>query len=220
MNNLLLIDWISFGLFIVVIIVTLGIALFLLQKYMKLEDKNNNQLAFCLVFLFLGLGRIFLVYFDYFLTALNPKDYATHTNMWKLATILLLIGVGFLILTSEHALWKGKDYYVFFIGFIIVVSIAMAVPDFEMAQSLSTGAVAFGAFIVLSYMYLAIKLPHARKNILLIFTGFIIYGAALIFLSVFVVDPTIIHLSYLISAIIKIPGLLIIGLGVKKMYFG
>lgn len=219
MNGLLLIDWLAIAVFAVVVAVSIGFGVYFLRKYISYEDKNKNQLAFSLVFLFLGIGRIFLVYFDYGLTQLNQAVYEDYAFWWKLATFFLLVGVGAFIWVSEYALWKGKDYFVFFIGFCVVVSIAMFIPDFEQSQAFSTWAVAFGAFILISYLYLAIKLPLARKNIALIFMGFVIYGAALILLSVFLTTPGITHEIYLISAIIQIPGLLITGLGVKRMYF-
>jgi hypothetical protein len=217
--QLIPIDYVSLVVWIGVIIVTFGIFLVLLRKYLSYTETNKNQLAFCIMFFCLGISRIFLLYFDYFLTELTPAEFINNAAIWKLATLFLLIGVGFLILVSEYALWKGKDYFGFFIGFTIVVTFALFVPDFELSQTLSTSAVGFAAFIVVSYLYLAYKLPQARNNIMLMLIGLLIYGFALILVSVFIADSNTIHYLYLISAIIQIPGLLIFGIGVKRMYF-
>ena len=219
MNGFLLIDWAAITVFIVVIILSIMIGVFFLRKYISYEEKNKNQLAFSLVFLFLGIGRILLVYFDYGVTQLNPALYESNAFWWKLATLFLLVGFGALIWTSEYALWNGKDYFVFFIGFCIVVTIAMAIPNFELSQAFSTYAIAFGGFILVSYLYLAIKLPSARKNIAMILVGFAIYGGALILLSVFLETSGMTHEIYLISAVVQMPGILIMGLGAKGMYF-
>ncbi|MHA1132344.1 MAG: hypothetical protein ACTSQI_15535 [Candidatus Helarchaeota archaeon] len=217
--QLIPIDYITIGIWVGVICVTLGIFLILLHKYLSYSETNKNQLAFCIMFFCLGLSRIFLLYFDYFLTELNPAEYINYATVWKVATSFLLIGVGFLILVSEHALWKGKDYFLFFIGFAIVVTLSMIVPNFELSQTLSTAAIGFAAFIILSYLYLAYKLPQARKNTMLMLLGLIIYGVALILVSVFIAEPSIIHWLYFCSALIQIPGLLLFGFGVKCMYF-
>ncbi|MHA1264860.1 MAG: hypothetical protein ACTSRS_06450 [Candidatus Helarchaeota archaeon] len=219
MNGLDLVDWTAIILFIIVVIISITIALIFFLKYVHWRERNNNQLAFGILFLCLGIGRSFLIYFDYFLTHLNPAEYENYQIVWKLATLFLLIGLGTLILVSEHAVLEGKDYYIFFIGFAIITCGVMIVPDFILSQTLGTAAIAFAVFIPISYIYLAIKLPPSRKNIALIFTGFIIYGAGLILLSVFLVDPNTIHIVYVISALIQISGLIIFGIGAKRMYF-
>ncbi|MHA1649245.1 MAG: hypothetical protein ACTSYB_03545 [Candidatus Helarchaeota archaeon] len=218
-----LVDEIAFGFWIVVIILFLSSALILLQKYIKSEERNKVKLAFCFMFLCLGLSRIFLVYFDYFLTELNPMVYENYQFMWKLANSFELAGLGFLIIVSEYAVFQGKDYYLFILGFTVVVIIGLLIPDFFLSQNVLVYAVAFAAFIPLSWIYLAIKLPPTRKNTILIFIGFVLFGIGLIFLSVAVVEamaPIIdIHRLYLLSAILQIPGIIILAIGIKKMYF-
>ncbi len=218
-----LIDWIAIGLYIVVAAIALGIFLFLFRKYLTFEEKNRNQLAFCLVFLCFGIGRILLTYFDYFLTEMNPADYVNHQEMWKLATLFELAGLGFLILVSDYAVFKGKDYYGFFIGFVIVICVGLFYPEFLTAQNIIVGALLFAIFIPLSWIYLAVKLPDLRGSIALIFIGFIIFGMGLLLMAsgivaalVFLIDN---HSLYLLSAIIQIPGLIILAIGINRMYF-
>ena len=217
------IDWIAIGFWIVVVIISLGISLVFFQKYLKSKERNKNQLALCLLFLCLGIGRLILIYFDYFLTELIPEDYINHILMWKLANLLQLAGLGFLILISEYAVWKGKDCYAFFIGFAIIVTIGMFFPEFVMAENILTSAVLFVVFIPFSWVYLAIKLPNLRRQILLIFVGFLLLGIGMIIIGVALVQALAfllnIHSIYLLSPIIQIPGFIIIAIGIKRMYF-
>ncbi len=215
------IDLISIGFWITGIAIAAGLALILFWKYEKFEDKTKVQLAFCLFFLSLAIGRSILVYADYFIVKLVPNDYMYHIELWKVVNLFQLLGLGFLILVSEYAVFKNKDYYIFSIGFGIVVTIAMLLQDFILIQMVSIGAVAFAAFIPISWIYLAIKLPQTRTNTMTVFIGFLIFGAGLILLNIGVVEglPISISDAYLISAILQVPGLIIMGLGVKRLYF-
>jgi membrane-associated HD superfamily phosphohydrolase len=217
------IDWIAIGFWIIFIIISLVCSLIFFQKYLKSQERNKNQLALCLLFLCIGIGRLLLIYFDYFLTELNPGDYINHILMWKLANLIQLAGVGFLILISEYAVWKGKDYYVFFIGMTITVTIGMFYPEFSTAENIFTTAMFFAVIIPFCWVYLAIKLPNLRRKILLIFIGFIIYGFGMIMLGLTIVQALSflmdIHSIYLLSPIIQIPGSIIFAIGLKRMYF-
>lgn len=216
-------DWVAIGFWIGVIVITFGIFLVLFQKHLKFTEKTKNQLAFCLVFLCLGIGRSILVYSDYFLTELDLNAYVTFQDIWKIANLFEIAGLGFLILVSEYAVFKGKDYFVFIIGFTIVVIIAMfIIQDFFLAQTISVAAIGFAAFIPISYVYLAVKLPMARRNVIVLLTGFLVFGFGLILISagfVNLLGIENIHLIYLFSAIVQIPGLLIMAVAVKRMYF-
>jgi len=216
-------DWVAIGFWSCVLAITFGVFSILFQKYTEFKEKTKNQFAFCLVFLCLGIGRNLLIYFDYFLTELNVGRYADFQVLWKFANLFELAGLGFLILVSEYAVFKGKDYYLFFIGFAILVAVGLFfIQDFFLAQSVTVAAVGFTAFIPISYIYMAIKLPMARRNVLILLIGFLIFGAGLMLMSAGVVDLLgigYIHILYLLSAIIQIPGLLLIAVGIKRMYF-
>jgi hypothetical protein len=221
--GLLLIDWVAIGFWIGVIAISFGISFVFFQKRLKITEKTKIQLSFCLVFLCLAIGRAILVYSDYFLTGLDLNAYTTFQTIWKIANLFEIAGLGFFILVSEYAVFKGKDYYVFIIGFTIVVVIAMAlIQDFFLAQTVSVAAVAFAAFIPISYLYLAIKLPMTRRNILILLIGFLIFGFGLILISagfVNLLGVENIHLTYLLSAIVQIPGLLVMAIIINRMYF-
>lgn len=218
-------DWIAIGCWIAVVILTAGIFITLFSKYLKYPEKVKNRLAFCLVFLFLAIGRCLLIYFDFFLVELDATRYGEFLMMYKIATLFQLMGIGFLIVVSEYAVFKGKDFFVFFIGFTIVLLIGLLIQDFLMTQNVTVGALGFAAFIPLSWIYLMRKLPQTRNNILMILMGFLIYGGGLLLISAGVVPiiedifPISVHEIYLISPLIQIPGLLLLGLGIKRMYF-
>jgi len=216
-------DWVAIGCWSCVLAVCYGIFSIFFQKYTEFKEKTKNQLAFSLVFLFLGISRNLLIYFDYFIVQLNPNGYNNLQIPWKLATFFWIAGLGFLILVSEYAVFKGKDYYLFFIGFAVVVAIAMFfIQNFSMAQDLTVVAICFGAFIPISYIYMAIKLPMARRNVIILFIGFLIFGVGIIFMSERIVELIgleYISILYLISAIFQIPGLLIMALGIRRLYF-
>ena len=217
------IDFIAIGFWIAGSVLAIAVALFLLKKYYDSDERNRVKLAFSLIFLTLGISRLLLMYFDYFLTGLNPALYTNYQFYWRIATLFQLIGLGFLILVSEYAVFQGKDYYLFFIGFLIILIVGMAVQDFVLSQNIVVYAVVFAAFIPISWIYLAWKLPLARKNTVLIIVGFLIFGFGLILLSINIVEmlaPIMdIHTDYLLAAIIQIPGLLLFAWGIKRYYF-
>ena len=215
-------DWIAIGVWIGVVGLCFGIFLYLFLKRLKFTEKTRIQLAFCFFFLCLGIGRAVLVYADYFVTELIVEQYLDNQIIWKIANFFVIAGLGFLILVSEYAVFKGKDYYVFIIGYIIVVIIAIFfIQDFYTVQNFTSGAVGFAAFIPISYIYLAIKFPMVRRNVILLLGGFLIFGAGLLLISAGLV--TLLggdnHLIYLVSAILQIPGLLIMAIAIKRMYF-
>jgi hypothetical protein len=216
-------DWVAIACWSCVLAISYGVFSVLFQKHLEFKEKTKNQLAFCLVFLCLAIGRNLLIYFDYFLTELDVGRYADFQILWRFANLFEIVGLGFLILVSEYAVFKGKDYYLFFIGFSIVVVIGMFfIQDFFLAQSVSVAAVGFGAFIPISYVYMAIKLPMARRNVIFMLIGFLIFGAGLILMSAGIVDllgTGNIHIIYLLSAIIQIPGMFILAVAIKRMYF-
>jgi MFS family permease len=221
--ELIPLDWVAIGFWIGVVVVTFGISFIFFKKHLKFTEKTKNQLAFCLVFLALAIGRAILVYSDYFLTGLNLEAYETFQMIWKVATLFEMMGLGFLIIVSEYAVFKGKDYYVFIIGYTIVVIISIfIIQDFFLAQTVSVAAIGFAAFLPISYIYLAIKLPMARRNVIMLLIGFIIFGFGLLLISAGIVSllgQENIHLLYLISAIVQIPGLLIMAISINRMYF-
>ena len=222
------IDTIAIGVWICLVAVQLGIFLLLFSKYLKSSEKNNIKLAISLTFIFLAIGGSCFIFFDYYFTQLEPSLYETHQLIFKIATVFQLSGFGFLFLVSEHRVFKGKDYFIFFWGFLGLLVAAMVVSDFVLTETLINLAFIFAVFIPISYIYLAIKLPGAaRNNILLILFGIIIFtvGMVLNLLDVIVAieqltgSAVVIHYLYLISPILQMGGLIVAAKGFNGLYF-
>ncbi|MHA1229067.1 MAG: hypothetical protein ACTSRP_00295 [Candidatus Helarchaeota archaeon] len=228
MNDIQIIDFIAISFWICVIIVLFMISGYLFYKYTRDPDRNKIQLSFFLVFLFIGIGRILLVYFDYNLIMLDVDLYSEYQIYWKIATIFQLAGFGFLFLVTEYAVFKNKDYYIFFWGFLITTIVGMLIQDFTLSQVVVSYALVFAAFIPLSYIYLAIKMPgESKKWIIIMFIGVVIFALSLLilmvnfvdFMKVFLGNADIIHYIYLVSPVIQILGVIIFANGIYNMYF-
>ncbi len=216
-----MLDWISIGFSVVFMIICFGLFWIFLSHYRKAEDKTNIQLAFIIFFLCSGIARIILVYFDYFLTQLNPAEYVNFVLYWKIALIFQFVGIGSIIFVAEKGVFNGKDLYIFLIGYSVLFGIGIFQSDIYLTLDFVFFSLYFAIFIPISYLYLAYKFPQSRKNIALIFVGFIIFGMAVLMVSpdVLALFPGLIHEVYLVSAMIQIPGYVIFALGVKRMYF-
>ncbi len=215
------IDWVAISIWLLGVGIAIGVFIILIRNYRNSEERTRIKLAFCLIFLCLGLARIFLVYFDYWLTGLNPVNYDAHQAFWRFAMLFYFAGLGFLILTSENRVFQGRDYYVFSLGYSIGIIICLVIPDFAASQNALNYVVIFAAFIPISYIYLAVKLPMARKNITILFIGITLFMVFNFILSADVVSTLGISASvlYFICAIFQTLGITILGVGIKRMYF-
>ena len=121
----------------------------------------------------------------------------------------------------EKGVFKGKDFYILLICFSLLFAYGVIQPDVYITLDFIFFALVFAILIPIGYLYLAIKLPAARKNITLIFVGFFIFGMAVMMVNPdFIVSfPTLIHELYFLSSVIQIPGYIIFAIGVKRMYF-
>jgi hypothetical protein len=222
------IDTVAIGFWIGLVAVQLGIFLLFFSKYLKSQDKNNIKLAICLVYLFLAIGGSLFIFYDYYFTQLEPSLYETYQSFWKIAFVFQLAGFGFLFLVSENRVFHGKDYYIFFLGFLGFSVAAIVVNDFVLTQNLMNFSFLFAAFIPISYIYLASKLSGAtRSNILLILYGIIIFiiGMALNLLDVVIAieqltgNTDAIHYLYLLTPILQTVGLIVAAKGFNGLYF-
>lgn len=215
------IDWLSISIWFLGVGIALCIFIILIWNYRNSEERTRIKLAFCLIFLCLGVARIFLVIFDYWITGLNPANYAAHQVFWRFAMLFYYAGLGFLILTSENRVFQGRDYYVFSLGYSIGIIICLLIPDFVTTQNALNYLVLFAAFIPISYVYLAIKFPITRKNIAILFIGISLFMVFNFILSAYVVVMLGISVSllYLICASFQALGITILGVGIKRMYF-
>ncbi|MFX0137338.1 MAG: hypothetical protein ACFFDN_27110, partial [Candidatus Hodarchaeota archaeon] len=186
------------------------LSFFYMRKYFSSEIKNKLILGFALFFLFLGLGRVFYLFFDFYLTNFNPNLFQTHILIWKIASLLSEIGVGFLIIIAEKKVFEGKDMYIFFICYSVFVALMVAWPEFERAEDFGSYAVMFGAFILFSYIYLAVILEgEARIRAILVFIGLFFYIAGAVIVNEYVLKILEVwgisrFIMHLISPILKI----------------
>lgn len=222
------IDTIAIGIWICLIAVEFGIFILFLSKYLKSEEKNNIKLAISLIFISLAIGGIVFIFFDYYYTQLEHSLYERYRLIWKIGIIFQLAGFGFFFLVSEYRVFHGKDYFVFFWGFLGFFIAAIIAFDFLLAQILINFALIFVIFIPISYIYLAFKLAgETRSNLLLILFGVIIFaiGMALNLFDVVVLveqltgNANAIHYLYLFAPIFQIVGLLVAAKGFNALYF-
>lgn len=215
------IDGLAIGVFSAFVALSFGFFVFFYLRYRKAEEKTKIQVALLIFFLCWGIGRTLLIYFDYVLTQLDPLEVVDHLDFWKIADIFLMVAFGSIIFASENAVFKGKDYYAFLIGYLIFFSIGIASFDVLIADSFMVFAMLFAGFIPLSYIYLAYKYPLSRKVIALLFIGFTMFivGMLMAFTTIVEMFLPVIHELYLISAVTQILGFSVYALGVKRMYF-
>ena len=81
------IDTIAIGVWICLVAVQLGIFLLFLLKYLKSDEKNNIKLAISLIFIFLAIGTIVFIFFDYYFTQLEHDLYEKYHLIWKIGII-------------------------------------------------------------------------------------------------------------------------------------
>ncbi|MHA1379688.1 MAG: hypothetical protein ACTSRG_15050 [Candidatus Helarchaeota archaeon] len=193
--------------------------IFYLKKYQSDEVKNKLILGFSLFFLFLGCSRIFYLIFDFYLTNFNPFLYQTHIIVWKIASLLSEIGIGILLIISEDKVFQGRDKYVFFICYVVLLCVGLVWPDFEMSENFTTWAAMFAAFILFSYIYLAIVLEgDARKRAILVVFGIFLYTLGSTVVHQYFIQAVIsiggsVSFMYLLSPIIKIIAAILLALG-------
>ena len=215
------IDGLAIGVFSAFVAITFGCFVFFYLRYRKAEEKTKIQVSLLTFFFCWGIARVLLIIFDYVLTQLDLELVTENLVFWKISCIFLMVAFGSIIFASENAVFKGKDYYAFLIGYLIFFSIGIASFDVVIADSFMVFAMMFAGFIPLSYIYLGYKYPTARKDITLLFVGFALFcfGMLMAFRTAVEMFLPVIHELYLISAIVQIVGFSIYALGNKRMYF-
>ena len=209
----------AFGFTFLLIGIKFSLSFFYMRKYFSSEIKNKLILGFALFFLFLGLGRVFYLIFDFYLTNFNPNLFQTHIIIWKIGSLLSEIGVGILIFITEKKVFEGRDKYIFFICYIIFVALMVAWPEFERAEDFGSYAVMFGAFILFSYIYLAVILEgEARKRAVLVVVGLLFYISGSVIVNEYVLKILVIwgisrFIMHLLSPTLKIIAAIILALG-------
>ena len=203
-------------------------AYLLFNKY-----RNNKEiqmlLGACLLFLFLGIGRIFMMVFDYLLTGFNPNLLQTYIIFYKIGNSFTWIGLFCFTFASEKAIFSGKTRYLISITYAVFIVISSVPIDFVLSQTLAAIPTAFAlVFIPISYIYLAKNsVGEPRTKSLIILAGFIVYfifgyvilveGFSTFFASITQVDVILVkYIIHTLSASIKIVGIFLLYLGYVK----
>ncbi len=200
--------------------------LFLSVRFLRMYRANrelNIIGAIGMMFLFFGAGRILGVYFDYYLTMMDPSIYSSYVDFYRLANGVQAIGVGFFLYASERSILNGKDKYIFLIGYIIVNTIGFSMPTVTLMEMITPFSGIFLAFILIGYIYLIWKSKgpiRTQTTIILIGFGLYVVGSILIGQTwVGMVLPTFgsPYAVHLFSVGLRVVGLLLIYRGFSGM---
>ena len=144
----------------------------------------------------LFISRVFLIYFDFYLTKFDPNTFYLMPNIifWKLGQ--LVVGLGFVaaLYPTEtktlHLRTKGFISLVvlilhFFVFFIPVNS----AEDFDFVSTLVVPLFAVDIIIPIVYYIISAKSPGFRKGPLVFATGILTYSAGVIIIGEVVASP-------------------------------
>lgn len=211
---------IGFTIGLIVFKFTLSVIYFYL--YFKKDKENRLVLAVGLFFLFMGISRIILLFFDFFLTGLNPAYLQTYSLVWTIGSIFVATGFGFFIIVADHNLFKGKDKYLLTIIYAVASTITLAIPIFIISETLSSVAIISAVlFIPISYLYVAIKSTgEIRRKALAVLFGLVVFATGLLLLGEPIIGPFAIMIPiddilvrytfHIISVCFKVAGGMII----------
>ena len=211
----------AFVMTIILVAVKFIFSLLLFRKYY--ENKENRLiLAFAVLFLLIGIGRIFFIYFDYFLTNFDSTLYIMYGGYWKLASIFPFIGFIFVVFMAEKEIYKAKTKYLVGIFGLVFIVISMVIPDLGLAQVIGgIPTVIALLFIPISYLYLGIiSEGEIRKKSFIIFIGITVYLLGYIILAEVLLDVFImlfvapeIYMRYILHVVsigFKLVGIIIL----------
>ncbi len=200
----------------------LYIAVVFLRKY-----QANRELrivgAIGMMFLFLGVGRILGVYFDFYLTDLNTEVYYLYYNFYRIAMGVPAMGVGFFLYAAERSVLNGRDKYACLLGYAALNVIGFSMPDITLMELITPISGVFLGFIPIGYIYLILK----SKGPLRIQTIFILVGFAFYVVGSFLIGQIWVGLLlptfgspyavHLFSIGLRIVGILLIYHGFSSM---
>ena len=172
---------------ICVLAVKLFIILFIGKQIIRRTKEDGFftlDAFFGTLILVLGLfiGRIFLIYFDFYLTEFDPDNYYLMPNIivYKISQLVVFLGILSVFYITETKVLELKTK-----GFL---SYALLVPalfiffypvnsseDFEFYNLLNFMIMSIIGIIPLVYCYLGIKTPAFRKSSFLFATGILVY---------------------------------------------
>ncbi len=217
----------AFSTAVALVVVKFLFAYLLIRKYNSNKEFQMLLGAF-LLFLFLGIGRIIMMVFDYGLTHFDPNLLQPYTLFWKIGSLVTWGGFFCFILVSEKSIFMGKTRYIISILYLALIIISLIPTDFLLSQTVAgipTGIAIF--FIPVSYIYLIFKTSaEPRKKAVITLIGFFVYfcsyfllaeGVTIYFSNLYLINSlSIKYLLHVISASTKMVGIYLLYLGFVK----
>ncbi|HMF34038.1 MAG TPA: hypothetical protein VKK79_21615 [Candidatus Lokiarchaeia archaeon] len=140
------------------------------QAFNKSDRENPVFGGVGVLYLLLGLGRIFYMLSDFYLGGTNtPEGYVAG----KLGGVLQGVGIGIFILLHERTQFNGKDKYLLFIGYNVFIVLYAVIPDKTTATWIISAAQFFNIFIFFGFIDVIWKSKgDIRVRSILILIGF------------------------------------------------
>jgi len=228
---------ILFGLTILVDIIKFILFLILLKNLIQYKNKRerpayNLLVGFTILMFCLFLSRFFYIIFDFVLTKFNISLYPLSPNIWfwKLGSATSSIGLIHILYFLDKKIYNLKFKGIFGILPLIgaIILILFPIKNLEDFQILSFISIFFatGAIIVLIIFTDLIRktVGSVRRMGIFIVTGLILWTIGGTFLNINIVNYFIEMIGnwiqipiYIISAMIKIIGLILFSNGAIKL---
>lgn len=213
------------GLYLTNIILLFCFGFWILILYMRKKQKMYAAaqyiLATSLFFLFLGASRVIYMWFDFILTNFDDSQYPFYAWEWKIATAILLAGLGFFTyqLEKNPLQNKTKGIMTLIVCVFTVLIIAYPVTDissFNIIQFFVIGPVVCIIVTPFIYFYLASKAPAYKITGITIGISIILFVLGELIVANFVVTALqAVGLGrdsiYLLAQILKIVGISFVG---------
>lgn len=228
---------IVFAFTLVILAVKLFLIIFLAGRMIE-KKKENGEFTFDfptgVFFLILGffISRIFYVIFDFFLTDLNPANYANKPAVyyWQIGNAAAAIGVGLVLWAVDKKVLQNKfkgilTYIMFILAAFEVIFPINNMTDFQTMSLVSTLAGILPIFIPIIFLWLGFKTPGLRKTAWLIAFGVIVYASGALIVNEFILArvrdaigdlQTAQTIIYLLFTGLKSTGLIMLALGARQ----
>lgn len=228
---------ILFLLTLILIISKLVVITFLTNKYLKKKkEKSRKELSFLLsldlMIITLLLSRIFYTYFDFFLTHLDVQLFHEYPNVlyWKIAVFIYSVGFIHVLYTIDK---RGLAFKLKGIPALILLSLTIirllypitTSDDFNFVSFLEIIQLPFFIMIVGLFFYMGYKISGIRTVTFMIGIGILVYGLGTVIIGESILAPirnefgNQLHVFiFLTSTILKILGMIVIGIGVSRLY--
>lgn len=223
---------------IIIVITKFLLATYLLKKILekrKVEGKLKVDFLFC-AFIFmvaLGISRILLIYFDFYLTFFDSSRFHLMPNIliWKIANFHTTISIFLLLFIIDKKVMNFKfkgvlSYVALTVGCFQLLYPVSTAEDFQLIQNVGMIGTAVSIILPIFFFYMVIKAPpksDLRKISLALGLGIVIAALGGNFVSeTFLVpvrtaygDSAIITM-WILALIFKITGYTLMAYGATK----